>query len=591
MPRLKPAVLAHLAFALALLALAALRLRQPDMARPFETDELLTLRYYTWAGAQPSGEPRRLDHIDDLADLPPPEPVQLGMALYCGVGRWPEPNNHAVNSLLVSAALAAGARDERGVRLPALLGGVAAAALLYALCGPLLGWAAAAVLATAWAWFSPYVVTYSQTARGFSWMLALQLGMIVLAYLLARRPRSLPLAALLTAAAALSLMNVVSLAADWVLPFYVALYYFPPAPLGEAAEDRAAWRRSLRAQALAVAAVGGLFFLTRLPSLYSSARQYGLPFGSAGELAAAAGEVLSGLFPDFGTQALAAAGAVGLIALGFDRRYRFLAALAGLVIAFSLAHYLAGRRLPYARAAGHFVPLVLIGAAYLAQRAVGVFETAAGRAGMFAALLALTAGWAAAAAPALESPNLTAWLALAERAKVPAGSKVYLPVRSGVEYLISAYGPREWERVEEVPAGVSLTVLLFAADDRPAPAGLDVEVRPRYRLRRLSGPTRPLGEAAVPKGAWVFWYPDFLSLGADARGPREVVVQSGATALTTFARAQVKFDIYSHVQGFILPPDATGDAGRAAAAAREGLRRHGGRAVVFVPEEEEVTIR
>jgi hypothetical protein len=132
------AFLGHAGLAALLLGLGWWRLQSPDLRRPFEVDELLTIRYYTWAGVGPSGELRRLEHIFDFYSLPTPTAGQLAMGLHCSAGRWPEPNNHIVNSLLVDAALALGPRDERSARAPALLGGLVFAGALYYLCGQVL---------------------------------------------------------------------------------------------------------------------------------------------------------------------------------------------------------------------------------------------------------------------------------------------------------------------------------------------------------------------------------------------------------------------------------------------------------------------
>lgn len=568
--------LRHLAVATGLLVLVGVRLGSPDLDRPFEVDELLTVRYYTWAGVRPTGDERELHHIADFYRLGPPGARHLAMGGYCGLGRWPEPNNHVVNSLLVNGSLAVGRRDERWARVPALLGAVAFAAALYYLLAAVLGWRRSAPLAVVWAWFAPYVVEYSQTARGYTWMLALQVILIAVAYALARRPGSLALGALGALTAVLCLMNVVSMAVDWLLPFYAALLLVRPAPPGGDGPP-AGWRKPVAAQALAVAGMGAIFFVSHLPSLYSSARQYGLEFHSAGEFAAVAYHVFDGLFPDVAARGLAGVGAVGLVALVADRRHRFLATLVVLVLAVNLAHVLAAGRFPYPRAAGHFLPLALLGAAYLVERVTGVFERPVFRAVVFGVAAAVTV---AAAVPSwgrsLHNEELAECLAAARRAEPLAGHQTYVPVRAPTDYLAGMYAPEAWRRVDVVKPGMRLAVVLFDRADGGC------------RLRRLSGPTGPLLPDGPAGASWVFWYPDFAALGVDAREPAEFVRRSGLDVLPQYARSQVKMDVYGHLQCFLFFADDAGEHGRVVGAVRSGLDRFGGRAVVFAPERVEV---
>src|SRR5262249_28090174 len=136
----KRTIASYAAVAALLLVLAGLRLQNPELHRPFEMDELLTVQYYTWVGVYPSGEYRPLNHVEDFYALGPPTASQLAMGLYCSMGRWPEPNNHILHSLFVNGVLTLGGRDEWWVRLPAVLGGVVFAGGLYYLCSSILRW-------------------------------------------------------------------------------------------------------------------------------------------------------------------------------------------------------------------------------------------------------------------------------------------------------------------------------------------------------------------------------------------------------------------------------------------------------------------
>jgi hypothetical protein len=574
-------VLGHAAVGGLLLALAWARLQSPDLRRPFETDELITVGDYTWVGVRPSGERQVLNHIHDYYALPPPTARQLGLGAYCSLGRWPEPNNHVLNSLLMNASVALFGRDEWAARLPALLGGVAFTAALYYLCAAVLHWRWAAPLAAVWAWSAPYVVGFSQTARGYTWMLALQVGMIILAYRMARTGRSLALAALAVGAAVLSLMNVVSTAVDWLVPYYAALLIARPGRPG-AAGGR--WRRYVVAQALAVAGVGGIFFVSHLPSLYSSAELYGLKFDSPGQLLQLAGEVFDELFPGPAAKALAVFGAAGLLTLIAGRRDRFLFALVVLLFVVNLAHFLLTGKLPYARTMGYFIPVLLLGAAYLVETAVGLYETSLPRAGLIG-LLALTTVFAAASGKErrLRSLNLAESLRLAARAEPAPDSYVYVPIRSGTDFLVGLYGPRGWRRIDAVRPGLRLNVYMFTnvLDQQTQVRGLPAE---GLVMTQYAGETRALDEdGPLPQGAWVFWYPELMRLGLDAKSQDDYVRESGCLALPQFARYQIKLDVYSFLQCYIFLPEGDAPSRKAADVVREALRRFGGRAVVFVP--------
>ncbi len=160
------------------------------MRRPLVTDEIQTVINHTWAGIRPSGEQMELNRVSDFYGLPSPTPRQLLMGVYCAAGRWIEPNNHIINSLLTNFSLGF-KRDELTTRLPALLGGLTFAIAFFWLCASVLKWSWAAPLVALWAWYCPYVLIYSQTARGYSWMLAIQVLMIIQAYRFTRRPTSI----------------------------------------------------------------------------------------------------------------------------------------------------------------------------------------------------------------------------------------------------------------------------------------------------------------------------------------------------------------------------------------------------------------
>ncbi len=352
------------------LASAAYRAGQADLGRPLNEDELITLRYYTWAGVRPDGEPRELRRREDVERLGRPGLRDLVLGAYCSFGRWAEPNNHVVNSGLINLTLPLCHPREAAVRLPALLGAVVFAALAAGLCYWVFPARSAVPLVAACAFWHPYVLRYSQEARGYSWMLALQLLLLACFVRLLRSPASLAWGLLTAAVAVLSFMNVLTASLYWVLPAYVVMFAVALSPW---AREARALRINLVAQLAGVGAVGLVFLLDRLPFVFSSAQQYGLPFQGAGEYAARLGEAADYLFPSAGWKLFAAAGVVGLL-LSYRHAWgRLLLAVFGVSLLVSLAHVAVAHRFPYPRVCGHVLPPILIGFGCLVQRACELF--------------------------------------------------------------------------------------------------------------------------------------------------------------------------------------------------------------------------
>lgn len=597
--RRKHSLPTHAVVALVLLVLAGVRGLGPSMSRPFEVDELLTTSYYTWVGLRPDGEVRTLGHIDEFYALPRPGLRHLGMGVYCAAGRWPEPNNHIPNSLLVSAALVL-QRSEWAARLPALLCAVVFAFGLYWLCGPVLGWRAAAPLVALWAWFAPYVAAYSQTARGYSAMLALQVLLLLAAHGLARRPSSLVRGALCAALAALAFLNVVSLALDWLVPFYLALFLYPPLP----DTDRAAWRRNLAAQVLAVGAVGLLFLVSHLPMIYSSSQQYGLPFASVSEFFDLLAQIFDRLFPGLEWKLFAALAGAGLVLLCASRQSPFLAALVILTGGVSLGHFVLARHLPYERGMGYLLPLVLLGAAYLVERIVQALDSLAARALVWTACAGLTV---LLVPPSLRFPTkddrLELSLELARKLEPAPGARTYLLFGYGFDFITGMYRPRDWDCVDVLRPGMELRILAFIRYHPSSTFNVGVRAGPQivtwrlmewettnhaaampYDMVEITGVTQPLtGDTAAPAKALLFWYPDAARLGVSGRAHTDYIDASGLKYLPRLTRYQAKLDVYVNLECLVLIAETPAEYRKAAEVVSEGIERFGGRAVVFVP--------
>ena len=205
-----------------------------------------------------SGLPTHAARVEDLLHVQRPNVMQLVAGLYRAISVWREPNDHVVHSVLVNLSTAMSPGGEASVRLPAWAGALVFAGALAWLAwrsGYRLAWPLALLVATGW----PYVHYYSLQARGYSWMLALQVVLLLLlANALPRRPRSIAWGALCGFVAILSFWNMINLIVDWLAPLYLGLWLVPPRRQEAAvfvwnelsAEDRRAYRQNLVVQGL-----------------------------------------------------------------------------------------------------------------------------------------------------------------------------------------------------------------------------------------------------------------------------------------------------------------------------------------------------
>jgi hypothetical protein len=228
---------------------------------------------------------------------------------------------------------------------------------------------------------------------------------------------------------------------------------------------------------------------------------------------------------------------------------------------------------------------LLLGAAYLFELVARAYASPWSRAAAVGLGVAACAPPAVApVAPPPEAAHLRELLALAGKTSVPAESAVFVRVQTGMDYLVGLYGPAEWRRVSAVRPGVELSVLSTSQEivgKGQTEAGLTEKA---CRLVRHTGRTAPFpADGDVPAGAWVFWYPDFLSLGLDGGAVIGHVQESGAAAAVLHARHQVKLDVQSFPSCCLVMPRADADAALITRVVRTGLERFGGRAVVFVP--------
>jgi hypothetical protein len=585
-----------------------MRWRSPAMHRPLGYDELLTLEYYTWAGVQPSGEPQHLRRIGDLHRLGPPTGRQLAVGIYRSLGTWKEPNNHVAHSFLLDAALVLDRSNPAIIRLPALLGSIFFAIIVYWFCGPVQGWTSTAPLAAIWAFCSPYTLSWSQAARGYSLSLALQ-GLLLLAlFRLARRPGSILWGALAVGIAVVTFANIVSLALDWILPVYLAAWLIPPDVVTRDPRVQVGvglWRKTLLIQVLCIGVVGFVFLIDRLPYVYSSTDQYGLPLDRSQILTNGLVEIIQGVFPNLAWKVFAVLGIAGIVALVVSRRDRTLGAIAVATFVVSLAHFELARRIPYPRACGFYLPSIILGAAYLVERVVRIAAPGVLRLCLWAGL-AVATGIMVGAWPG-EVPRAeldVASLDAVTWGANPGGSDSYIVLPPDADYLLSKYLNNCWHDTRELPRRGSLNLSLLARRHegwgvemirgnegrhtwRELPGFLD-QGNPTgpYRLWSMRAEAYPLGEgeSSEPRiPAFIVWRPDPSRLGLDARDVTDLVGSSGVPYIVRSERIFTKLDFNSRLHSLEFIACSRAEWIEIKELVTRGLRRFGGSALILEP--------
>jgi hypothetical protein len=351
------------------------RMAGAQIREPLTWDEIISLENYSWVTFRSNGLPTNAGRVDDLLHVQRPNMLQFVAGLYRAISVWREPNDHVVHSVLVNLSTALSPGSEASVRFPAWVGGLVFVVALTWLAwrsGQRLAWPLALLVGASW----PYVHSYSLLARGYSWMLALQVVLLLLvADALPRRARSIAWGALCSFVAILSFWNMVNLIVDWLAPLYLGLWLVPPRTQDSAGiccelnpEDRRAYRQNLMVQALVLGFFSVLFFVHYLPYVLVSMQEFGIPAHGLAFFRSLM-DVLLDLFPNAVWGVIGAAGIVGWYLMLHDPQTRHLGVVSILSASISLAHFLVAQKLPYARTCGYLLPLVTLGATYLAELA------------------------------------------------------------------------------------------------------------------------------------------------------------------------------------------------------------------------------
>ncbi len=597
-----------LAVVVTLAGLTWQRWQQPDMRRPLEHDEFITVELYTWAGLTPSGEGQRLRRVADLHQLPPPTPMQLGMGAYRSLGVWKEPNNHVWNSFLINFSTLRGSPTEAAVRLPALIGALVFAMSLYWFCHSILEWRWATPLVALWGFCCPFLIEYGQTARGYSWMIAFQPLLLGALCRQARNPNSLMWGLIAVVIAILSFINIISMAVDWLLPVYVALWLCPPRWVGAVMPPTRTFRISLLIQAVCVGLVGLVFLVDRLPFVYSSAQQYGLHILSLSGLWSTARDVFVHWFPSWPWMALAGVGCIGIFATLASPRYRFLGVIVLAIITFNALHFLLAKRAPYARGWGYYIPLFLIGTAYVVECAVRSLPRPAYRAGLWVCLAAASVVLISASNGRIpDNPQSAAIREMVANVKQESEPPTYIVLPTVRDYLMKKYLPAEWLDDEDDLAGVQKLRLLLLTEWHDAWC-MKMSVGPFWETRlvpidgqsaaatdngrfQLVGidvtaiPFTPQDPSLRPAFAFAIWYPDAKRSGLGSRDILDLLERTRVPYYRRDRKTFAKLDFYSELHSLELVSTNPAAWDEMASALAQGQKRFGGKVILFVSHE------
>jgi hypothetical protein len=590
---------AVLGVTLLLLAVSACyRAGQADFYRGLKTDELITLQNYTWAGVNGDGTRHELARLTDIDGLPRPSSRELLIGLYCSLGRWPEPNNHVMHSLLLNATLATMHQRDLALRLPALLAAVAYAFALAIVCWHCRWYAMCPLIGVLTFWL-PYVVTYSQEARGYTLMLLLVVLFLIACELVTRNPTSILFGSCLVLLSVFTFQNLVNMVVDWVIPCFVLLTVAPslfvPSPTTEQTKLR---RRSLLIQFLCIGLVGFVFFMDRLPYVYSSSQQYGLVFRKISEFVDLFWASLRFLFPAASLAVLALLGVAGLGLAWRERPGRGYVALSTVAVLATLVHFAASRRFAYERNLGFWLVPVLIGYACLGQRLIAWPRTGGRRVavGVFVyigTLTCLVMGLQTPVTDASYEVFRTRIHELPEQSEIPSLALL----GSGVPEPIRLDFPKRWsEAVVSAEPGEHADLLLV---EKFIPL-------PLWTARRAGAvPDWPGAELLVQEGWYsilrlpcivvrpgtnsstgiVLWYPSFEAVAVSPDNVLRYLNERKLVYHSISTRYQTKLEVFGRLTVVVaagVTPDQTQEV---LAACREGQRRFGGSIIVLSPRE------
>jgi hypothetical protein len=273
-----------------------IQLRGSYIRRPFEVDELITLRYYSAAGINPDGWQKPLERIEDIRRIGRIGIKEFLIGAYCSLGRWNDANNHILNSFLMNLTFLFLPCNEQSSRIPAMIGLGLFAVATFFLIFHIFRCKWLAPLGLMLAVTLPYSMHFGQTSRGYIWMLCLQTLLLITLYRSWRNPTSKRWAMASSSIAAVSIMNIISTLTFIVLPVYLSMaistFVFRRTRPFSMATGKTHYV-NMFCQVFFISALCSVFFIDRLPYLASLLGLYGASFYKAGVGFHGAGEFFS----------------------------------------------------------------------------------------------------------------------------------------------------------------------------------------------------------------------------------------------------------------------------------------------------------
>lgn len=598
--------------ALILVSFLGLRATHRDFDRPFEWDELTTLRYFTWVGVEAEGEPRPLDRLEDIHAVGRPGARELAIGLYCSLGRWPEPGNHVVHSLVSNFTTGLLTPSEASLRWSALVGTAAFGWVLFWLFSVSLQWRVAAHGTLILALWCPFVWRYSATARGYTWLFALQILLLVLLLRLPRRLASIAATGMAVLVAVLCFVNHLTMAAYWVFPVYLAFWLLTPDERGRSGEltgrERFLFRRNLVMQMLAVGAVAFMFVIDRLPYIFASAGGAAIDRGSdVLNLSGIADGLGATLFPGAVWKVLAVVGLLGLVLAPRRSARRTILTVAAIGSAVAVVHLAVSGRTPPARALSWVIPVVLVGLTGLVDGLSLKLPSRQARVWASVAWVAVCGALAWVGFKGLPSRSALEDLVesiVEQDLDGDPGTLVLLDKRVGP--VVPLYFPRGWKGVEQPPQEGDSRLLTIVRDTGSygrllATRDQDHVVAPweplswpeaeeletggvEYRLVEIPGRVvRFQAEEGLAR-ALVFWYLPIESVAVRPQKVLEHLEDFSLRYMTVKVPFPAKLEVFFRLGCLVFPADSPGELAEIERAVATGLDRYGGEVRVFTPE-------
>jgi len=574
---------------------------RPDFDRPIEHDELLTVRYYTWAGTHADGSANELRHREDFENPASPGIKQLLLGVYCSLGRWPEPNNHIVNSLVADVTMAIGGVNVRSLRASALAGAVLLAVGIHILSCQL--WRApwAGTLAVSLVLWHPYVLEYSRTGRGYTWTLCLQVWLLSALLAAISRPFNLLAAAACVGLAVASVANMLTMGMYFVLPLYAVAWWQGFATVPSQLSATAVSRKVICAQWLAVCGACFFFVIDRLPFIVSSATQYGHRFEKLTEMLYLFREHCQILVPSWATAVLTAAGAGGLLLAPRRSAENTILRTALLGIVFFFGQAVLSHRLPYARVLGFILPLFVLGAVGGVVRAVSLMSRRGYQVGFVAAIAVGACLYVIVPdRGSLEDRSYEAFLGSIEAVSLP-GTRAVVISDHGLPITTALYYPANWDAAADVFPGEEYSkVVVLVRRDRANNWSLPLSVRGQtkmfdywpeppvsvvdntYQAMTITGKCTEWrsSDPEPRRSRVVLWYPSFASTELSPKSVTDFLNSRDVAYWMENSRYRAKLQVFSRLSVVAFMPTSGDEEKVAFGVLKEGIQRFGGRVAV-----------